>query len=106
MRAVLVAALVHRPSLLFLDEPTIGLDVVSKFALRDALGASNREHGTTIVLTTYDLADREKLCERVVIIDHGRIIRDQPLTALFEEVDSGVDLEELVRRMYLGRPHR
>ena len=106
MRAELVAALAHRPSLLFLDEPTIGLDVVSKFALRDALAGINREYGTTIVLTTHDLADVEKLCERVVIIDHGRIIRDQPLAALLDEVDSGVDLEELVRRIYLGRPLR
>lgn len=106
MRAELVAALVHRPSLLFLDEPTIGLDVVSKFALRDALAVINREHGTTIVLTTHDLADVEKLCERVVIIDHGRIIRDQPLSALLDEVDSDVDLEELVRRIYLGHPLR
>ncbi len=106
MRAELVAALVHRPSLLFLDEPTIGLDVVSKFALRDALAVINVEHGTTIVLTTHDLADVEKLCERVVIIDHGRTIRDQPLSALLDEVDSGVDLEELVRRIYLGHPLR
>lgn len=106
MRAELVAALAHRPALLFLDEPTIGLDVVSKFALRDALAAINRELGTTIVLTTHDLADVEKLCERVVIIDHGRIIRDQPLAQLLGEVDSGVDLEELVRRIYLGHPLR
>ncbi len=102
MRAELVAALAHRPELLFLDEPTIGLDVVSKFALRDALAAINRDYGTTIVLTTHDLADVEKLCERVVIIDHGRIIRDQPLATLLDQVEADVDLEELVRRIYVG----
>jgi ABC-2 type transport system ATP-binding protein len=106
MRAELVAALAHRPALLFLDEPTIGLDVVSKFAMRDALATINREHGTTVILTTHDLADVEKLCERVVIIDHGRIIRDQPLVNLLDEVDPDVDLEELVRRIYVGEPLR
>ena len=106
MRAELVAALAHRPPLLFLDEPTIGLDVVSKFAMRDALATINREHGTTILLTTHDLSDVERLCERVVIIDHGRIIRDQALVTLLDEVDPDVDLEELVRRIYVGQPLR
>jgi ABC-2 type transport system ATP-binding protein len=104
MRAELVAALAHRPGLLFLDEPTIGLDVVSKFAMRDALAEINREAGTTILLTTHDLADVERLCERVVIIDHGRVIRDQSLTDLLRHVDAEIDLEELVRRIYLGQP--
>ncbi len=102
MRAELVAALLHRPELVFLDEPTIGLDVVSKFAMRDALQALNEEHGTTIVLTTHDLADIERLCERVVIIDHGRVIRDEPLQVLTSGLDPGIDLEELVRRIYTG----
>ena len=106
MRAELVAALAHRPPLLFLDEPTIGLDVVSKFAVRDALATINRQHGTTILLTTHDLADVQKLCQRVVIIDHGHIIRDQPLATLLDAVDPEVDLEELVRRIYVGEPLR
>ncbi len=102
MRAELAAALLHKPELLFLDEPTIGLDVVSKFAMRDALRDLHARNGTTIVLTTHDLDDVEELCERVVIIDHGRIIRDQPIEALQADVANGTDLEELVRRIYQG----
>jgi ABC-2 type transport system ATP-binding protein len=102
MRAELAAALLHQPELLFLDEPTIGLDVVSKYAMRDALRALHAERGTTIVLTTHDLSDVEELCERVVIIDHGRVIRDQSLAELLAEVEPGTELEELVRQIYLG----
>lgn len=86
MRGELVAALLHEPELLFLDEPTIGLDVVSKHAVREALGVLNRERGTTVILTTHDLADIEQLCERVVIIDHGRVIEDGRLDALVDRV--------------------
>jgi ABC-2 type transport system ATP-binding protein len=102
MRAELAAALLHGPELVFLDEPTIGLDVVSKYAMRDALRALHTEQGTTIVLTTHDLSDVEELCERVVIIDHGRVIRDQSLADLVSEVEPGTELEELVRQIYLG----
>jgi ABC-2 type transport system ATP-binding protein len=105
MRAELTAVLLHRPELLFLDEPTIGLDVVSKFAMRDALRELHSRDGTTVVLTTHDLNDVEELCERVVIIDHGRIIRDEPIAALMQQVErggAGFDLEELVRQIYLG----
>ncbi len=76
MRAELAAALLHQPSLLFLDEPTIGLDVVSKHAVRAAVIELQRQRGTTVVLTTHDLGDVERLCQRVVIIDHGRVISD------------------------------
>jgi ABC-2 type transport system ATP-binding protein len=86
MRGELAAALLHEPELLFLDEPTIGLDVVSKHAVREALTVLNRDRGTTVVLTTHDLADIEQLCERVVIIDHGRVIQDGPLAELLDEV--------------------
>ncbi len=79
MRGELTAALLHDPALVFLDEPTIGLDVVSKHAVRRFLAEMNRDHGTTVVLTTHDLADIEQLCERMVIIDHGRIVHDGPL---------------------------
>lgn len=79
MRAELAAALLHRPELLILDEPTIGLDVVSKFAVREALRTLNVEQGTTVLLTTHDLADIEHLCPRVVIIDHGKVIADGPI---------------------------
>ncbi len=76
MRGELAAALLHDPELVFLDEPTIGLDVVSKHAVRRFLAELNRERGTTVMLTTHDLADIERLCERMVIIDRGHIIHD------------------------------
>jgi ABC-2 type transport system ATP-binding protein len=79
MRGELVAALLHEPTLLFLDEPTIGLDIVSQEAVRGFLAELNAEQGTTVVLTTHDLADVERLCRRILVIDHGRIIEDADL---------------------------
>jgi ABC-2 type transport system ATP-binding protein len=76
MRGELAAALLHAPEILFLDEPTIGLDVVSKEAVRGFLARLNRERGTTVLLTTHDLADVERLCDRLLIIDHGKVIED------------------------------
>jgi ABC-2 type transport system ATP-binding protein len=76
MRGELAAAMLHRPPVLFLDEPTIGLDVVSKEAVRTFLSELHREHGTTVLLTTHDLVDVERLCQRLVVIDHGRVIED------------------------------
>ena len=74
MRAELCGSLLHRPGLLFLDEPTIGLDAVSKLALRDFLRWENREHGTTVLLTTHYLAEAEELCDRMVIINRGKLV--------------------------------
>lgn len=82
MRADLVAALLHEPAILFLDEPTIGLDVVAKERIRQFLGRINRERGVTVILTTHDLADIERLCGRVVLIDHGRVVYDGGLEPL------------------------
>ncbi|GAB3670752.1 ATP-binding cassette domain-containing protein [Actinocorallia lasiicapitis] len=82
MRGDLTASLLHRPELLVLDEPTIGLDVVSKAAVREFLARINREEGTTILLTTHDLGDIERLCDRVMVIDHGRLAFDGGLDAL------------------------
>src|SRR5512135_2901777 len=82
MRADLCAALLHNPTLLFLDEPTIGLDVVAKERIRQFILHSNRQHGTTILLTTHDLSDVEKLCERVMIIDRGKLLYDGALDTL------------------------
>ncbi len=79
MKFELIAALLHRPRLLLLDEPTIGLDVVSQKIVRDFLRAHNARHGTTILLTSHYLADIEALCRRVLIIDHGRLFFDGPL---------------------------
>ena len=85
MRGDIAAALLHDPEILYLDEPTIGLDVVSKGRLREFLRALNRERGTTLVLTTHDLQDIEALCDRVIVIDHGTSVFDGPLAALQEQ---------------------
>ncbi len=82
MRADLCAALLHNPRLLFLDEPTIGLDVVAKERIRQFILHINRQRGVTVLLTTHDLSDVEKLCERVMIIDHGRLLYDGDLASL------------------------
>ena len=78
MRAEVAASLIHRPELILLDEPTIGLDVVAKKSLRDLLLKINKEEGTTIFLTSHDVGDIESLCERTVIVNHGTIIKDLP----------------------------
>ncbi len=82
MRGDLTAALLHGPRLLVLDEPTIGLDVVSKSSIREFLLRLNAEEGTTILLTTHDLGDVERLCERVVVIDRGSLAYDGGLDGL------------------------
>ncbi len=84
MRCELAAALIHNPPLLFLDEPTIGLDVLVKLKIRDFLRELNEKYGTTILLTTHDLADIEALCQRVVMLDDGNIIYDGGLKDLKE----------------------
>ncbi|HEY9075404.1 MAG TPA: ATP-binding cassette domain-containing protein [Anaerolineaceae bacterium] len=84
MRADLCAALLHEPRLVFLDEPTIGLDVVAKERIRQFILHINRQRGATVLLTTHDLSDVERLCERVMIIDHGRLLYDGGLSALQE----------------------
>ena len=82
MRCDLAAALLHNPPLLFLDEPTIGLDVVAKDHIRQFLRAINREFRTTVLLTTHDLDDIEELCRRIMIIDHGKVLYDGHLARL------------------------
>ena len=98
MRGELTAALLHDPEIVFLDEPTIGLDVVAKAAVREFLAEVNRERGVTVLLTTHDLADIERLCSRLLIIDHGRLIWDGGLDELKrrygQERTLVVDLEE------------
>ncbi|WP_405555407.1 ATP-binding cassette domain-containing protein [Streptomyces sp. NBC_01171] len=82
MRGDIAAALLHDPEVLYLDEPTIGLDVVSKAKVRGFLKELNAERGTTVLLTTHDLTDIEQLCSRVMVIDHGRLVYDGSLTGL------------------------
>jgi ABC-2 type transport system ATP-binding protein len=82
MRGDIVAALLHDPGILYLDEPTIGLDVVSKGRLREFLRELNRTRGVTLLLTTHDLQDIEALCDRVIVIDHGTLVYDGGLAGL------------------------
>jgi len=82
MRGDIAAALLHDPEIVYLDEPTIGLDVVSKGRLREFLRTLNAERGTTLLLTTHDLQDIEALCRRVIVIDHGTAVFDGPLQEL------------------------
>jgi len=82
MRCDLAAALIHEPSVLFLDEPTIGLDATSKLAVRDFVRRLNRDRGVTVVLTTHDMDDIEALCDRVIVIGDGKILCDGTLSEL------------------------
>ncbi|GAU68017.1 putative ABC transporter ATP-binding protein [Streptomyces sp. NBRC 110611] len=82
MRGDIAAALLHDPEVLYLDEPTIGLDVISKAKVRGFLRELNAERGTTVLLTTHDLTDIEQLCRRVMVIDHGHLIYDGGLEGL------------------------
>lgn len=86
MRGDLAAALLHGPDLVYLDEPTIGLDVVAKDRVRRFLAHLNAERGVTVLLTTHDLVDVERLCRRVVVIDHGRVVHDGDLAALVRAI--------------------
>jgi len=113
MRAEIAAALLHEPELLFLDEPTIGLDAPSKLAVRDFVRRANRERGTTVLLTTHDMHDVEALAERVIVIGHGRVLADCPVEALRARVTAGQatdstgqtapddpSIEEVITRFY------
>jgi len=98
MRGDITAALLHDPMIVYLDEPTIGLDIVSKKAVREFLHTLNTESGTTILLTTHDIGDIERLCSRVIAIDRGRVAFDGTLDTL----RAGRDLETAVTDLYLG----
>jgi ABC-2 type transport system ATP-binding protein len=98
IRGELTASMLHEPELLFLDEPTIGLDVVAKQRVRDFLIEINRERGVTVLLTTHDLGDIERLCKRLLVIDHGSLIWDGRIDELRERYGTErtliLDLEE------------
>lgn len=82
IRCEIVAALIHKPEILFLDEPTIGLDLVVKENIRELIKKMNKELGTTIFLTSHDVGDIEKLCKRVIIVNKGKIIMDDTMNNL------------------------
>lgn len=86
MRCELVASLIHSPAILFLDEPTIGLDAVSKLAIREFIKRINMEKGTTIILTTNDMDDIESLCSRIIVIGNGKVLYDGTIEGLREKV--------------------
>jgi ABC-2 type transport system ATP-binding protein len=100
MRCEIAAALLHSPKILFLDEPTIGLDAVSKLALRDFLKKENREHGVTMILTTHDMDDIESLCNRVMVIGHGKLLYSGNL----EELKHRYSPLHRIRATLLDRP--
>jgi ABC-2 type transport system ATP-binding protein len=93
MRCELVAALLHNPSIVFLDEPTIGLDIMVKSEIREFLKDMNRDYGTTILLTTHDLQDIEALCSRVIMLDDGNIIYDGGLEDLKARWGTGREVQ-------------
>ena len=99
MRCEIAASLIHNPRILFLDEPTIGLDAVSKLAVRDFVKKQNREHGTTVILTTHDMQDIAALAERVILIGRGRILLDGTLQDIRREGESA-DLEQAAAGLY------
>jgi ABC-2 type transport system ATP-binding protein len=103
MRGDLAAALLHAPDVLVLDEPTIGLDVVSKASIRAFLQRQNADLGTTVLLTTHDLGDIERLCRRVMLIDHGRLTFDGTLEDLMATAPDQSTIEDVVTRLYTGR---
>jgi len=85
MKVEIVGALLHRPQVLFLDEPTIGLDVTMQKRIRMFIAEYNRRHGATVLLTSHYMADVEALCKRVIVIHHGRILFDGALASLADE---------------------
>jgi ABC-2 type transport system ATP-binding protein len=93
MRCELAAALIHNPPLLFLDEPTIGLDVLVKLKIRQFLKEINEKYNTTILLTTHDMSDIEALCERVIMLDEGKIIYDGSLQKLKQNWGEGKQIQ-------------
>ena len=86
MKVEIVGSLLHRPDVLFLDEPTIGLDVTMQKRIREFVGEYRRRHGATVMLTSHYMADVEALCERVIVIHHGKILFDGDLAALADTV--------------------
>ena len=95
----IAASLIHKPRILFLDEPTIGLDPVVKESIRKLIKKMNKEYKTTIFLTSHDISDIEKLCKRVIIVNNGKIVLDDQLINLKKQEGT---LEEIISKIYKG----
>ncbi|WP_395026235.1 ATP-binding cassette domain-containing protein, partial [Robinsoniella sp.] len=100
MRCEIAASLLHNPKILFLDEPTIGLDAVSKIAVRNFILDLNKKHNTTIILTTHDMQDIEALTNRIMLIGKGRLLMDGSLKEFKDMAMEKESLDELVARIY------
>ena len=100
MRCEIAAALLHDPKVLFLDEPTIGLDAVSKLAVRSFIQQRNREHGTTVLLTTHDMQDIEALATRILLIGHGKLLLDGSFEDVRAVNPNAQSLDELAADLY------
>jgi ABC-2 type transport system ATP-binding protein len=105
MRCELAASLIHSPQVLFLDEPTIGLDAVSKLAIRKHIALLNKERGITVILTSHDMDDIEALTDRIILIGQGRILHDGSLRSIRERYDTMRNLEILFEGAQEGRDH-
>lgn len=112
MKADLAAALLYDPDILFLDEPTIGIDVLAKDKIRDFISYINRERHTTVILTTHDIFDIEALCHRILVIDRGSLLYDGSLDAMKKsyalqyggsERGEEINLEQIVKHIYEGK---
>ena len=117
MRCEIVASLLHDPDIVFLDEPTIGLDVTAKAAIRDVLLEQSRRGGKTLLFTSHDTGDMESVCERVIIINHGKVLIDQPLAELrrshlrrklltLQTAEPSVDIDLPGAAVVSRQPHR
>lgn len=100
MRCEVAAALLHSPKVLFLDEPTIGLDAVSKLKVREFIREENRTRGTTVILTTHDMQDVEALCSRVLLIGKGQLLLDGTTEAIRAMAGENLSTEESVADLY------
>ena len=100
MRCEIAASLLHNPRVLFLDEPTIGLDAVSKLAVRCFIQQLNRTHGTTVLLTTHDMQDIEALATRILLIGHGRLLLDGSFDDVRAVNPDAHSLDELAAQLY------
>lgn len=107
MRVEIACALIHSPKILFLDEPSIGLDIIAKQNLREILAELRAQHNMTIFLTSHDVGDIEAICDRTIVVNHGKIVVDEPTSELYKLVDQekkmvlmGPTLEEVLVKLY------